>query len=44
MFMEDEQKVENYLINIGYHRSCIIRYFLVSISPNNNFNEKVANL
>ena len=27
-----------------FYRLCIIRYFLVSISPNNNFNEKVANL
>ena len=27
-----------------FYRLCIIRYFLASISPNNNFNEKVANL
>lgn len=26
------------------YRLCIIRYFLASISPNNNFNEKVTNL
>ena len=27
-----------------FYRLCIIRYFLTSVSPNNNFNEKVANL
>ena len=27
-----------------FYRLCIIRYFLSSISPNNNFNEKVTNL
>lgn len=27
-----------------FYRLCIIRYFLASVSPNNNFNGKVANL
>ena len=27
-----------------FYRLCIIRYFLSSISPNNNFNEKIADL
>ncbi|WP_299233930.1 Abi family protein [uncultured Bacteroides sp.] len=27
-----------------FYRLCIIRYFLASVSPNNNFNEKIANL
>lgn len=27
-----------------FYRLCIIRYFLSSISPNNSFNEKIANL
>ena len=27
-----------------YYRLCIIRYFLSSVSPNNNFNEKLSNL
>ena len=27
-----------------YYRLCIIRYFLSSISPNNNFNEKLLEL
>lgn len=26
------------------YRLCIIRYFLSSVSPNNNFNEKIADL
>lgn len=27
-----------------YYRLCIIRYFLSSVSPNNNFNEKLTDL
>ena len=27
-----------------FYRLCIIRYFLSSVSPDNNFNEKIANL
>lgn len=27
-----------------YYRLCIIRYFLFSVSPNNNFNDKLSNL
>ena len=27
-----------------FYRLCIIRYILASVSPNNNFNEKIANL
>lgn len=27
-----------------YYRLCIIRYFLASVSPNNNFNQKLSNL
>lgn len=27
-----------------YYRLCIIRYFLSSVSPNNNFNEKLSEL
>ena len=42
MSMEDEHKVKNYLMNIGYHRLCIIRYFLTSVSPNNNFKERFS--
>ena len=27
-----------------FYRLCIIRYLLTSVSPNNNFNEKIAGL
>ena len=27
-----------------FYRLCIIRYFLASVSPNNNFNEKIVDL
>lgn len=36
---------EDYIENFRrIYRLCIIRYFLASVSPNNNFNEKIANL
>lgn len=37
----DTSKVDKKRI---YYRLCIIRYFLSSISPNNNFNEKISRL
>lgn len=45
MLMDNERKAEKYLMNIGYlYRLCMIRYFLGSVSPNNNFNEKLVDL
>ena len=37
----DTSKVDKKRI---YYRLCIIRYFLFSVSPNNNFNEKLSGL
>ncbi len=37
----DTSKVDKKRI---YYRLCIIRYFLSSVSPNNNFNEKLSHL
>lgn len=37
----DDSKVDKKRI---YYRLCIIRYFLASVSPDNNFNEKLSGL
>ena len=37
----DTSKVDKKRI---YYRLCVIRYFLFSVSPNNNFNEKLSSL